>query len=238
MRLFSSELVSATSSSPLLELRCITTLLPSTEGLELVVILRLTRADPGILTEPSEESSPLPRPPMLPSMPPVPLSRRHRQGELPCSQGLPEGERKLVPCCNLWGWQPDEVQSCDFPLSWGTFQGWKVRGDGLVPPPPAPFPERGLSSFLDLHLCVCVQRGKQGKYPAPKTNSVKFCWAEEAQHTACLALPNCAGQVPSSDVYGVFFLRAESLHLCFQFKFSHKCEQKACKVQHLPNCPI
>lgn len=47
MRLFSSELVSATSSSPLLELQCITTLLPSMEGLELVVILHLTLADPG-----------------------------------------------------------------------------------------------------------------------------------------------------------------------------------------------
>jgi len=47
VRLFSSNLLSATFSSPLLELWCITTLLPSMEGLELIVVLPLTLADQG-----------------------------------------------------------------------------------------------------------------------------------------------------------------------------------------------
>lgn len=177
----------------------------------------------GGLTEPSESSSPRP---LLAT-----------QDALPCSHELPEDERTPVPGCDLWGWCGQiRIRAVIF-LSRGDFPGvesemWWLSSSssGAI--------SRKMSKLVPGSPSAYVQWGKQREHPAPENYLVKSCRAGEAQHAACCALPNCAGHVPSSDVYGGFFPRAESLHLCFQFKFSHKSEQKACKVQHLPNCPI
>ena len=245
MRLFSSKLVSATSSSPLLELWCITTLLPSMEGLELIVILPLTLADQGdpygalwgvLSPSPSVHAALHAHHASLPQA---------QAGHAPLQPGASRGRAKagamlqFMGLAARWGtelWYSSLLgdflgeESETWWSSSSTSNAFSRNRSKLVPG--SPF------VCVCVSVCVCVWRGKQGKYPAPKNDLVKFCRAGEAQHPACLALSNCAGQVPSSDVYGGFFLRAESLHLCFQFKFSHKFEQKACKVQHLPNCPI
>lgn len=219
MRFFSSKLVSATSSSSLLELWCRSILCPTAGGLKPTVILPQALADGWgpcwalwVLLSPSP-SGHAGRAPMQPW----------------ASRGWANAAAELWSMGLVW---PDEHQSCDLPVSWGTSQGrkWDVMVEFLRLR--CHFQKNvQVSSWIS--ICACTV-GKA----APENCLVKSCRAGQNHHAACCVFPNCAGHVPSSDVYGGFLLRAESLHLCFQFKFSHKSEQKACKVQHLPNCPI
>lgn len=116
-------------------------------SLELTAILPRTIADHGDPYWALWGVLSLPILSTLPSMPTMPLSQ---------AQPPPRGfqRAKLGPCCNLWDCQPDEVQSCDLPLSWGDFPGWEVRCDGLVPSPPVPFQEKVPDPHLYAGVCM------------------------------------------------------------------------------------